>query len=104
MAFEPHFKRNLLLVFVNDGHGEAETDNNEIYGRACCGKRRDPPALTTALISDPGAPPTGNSLRFPHRSDGVISERHVILRICALRASGYAFVIDDRTYVLYQYL
>src|SRR5438552_7067576 len=100
MAFEPHFKRNLLLVFVNDGHGEAETDNHEIYGRACCGKRRDPPALTTALISDPGAPPTGDSLRFPHRSDGVIRERLEILRIGALRAAGSAFVIDESANIL----
>src|SRR5437773_7805728 len=100
MAFEPHFKRNLLLVFVNDGHGEAETDNNEIYGRACCGKRRDPPALTTALISDPGAPPTGNSLRFPHGSDSVIREHLEILRICPLRAAGSAFVIDESANIL----
>src|SRR5437773_12541622 len=100
MAFEPHFKRNLLLVFVNDGHGEAETNNNEIYGPACCGKRRDPPALTTALISDPGAPPTRNSLRFPHRSDGVIRERLEILRIFSLRAAGSAVVMYERANIL----
>jgi len=49
MTFEAHLKRHLFLVFVNNGNGQAETDDNEIDGRACCGDRRDPAALATAL-------------------------------------------------------
>jgi len=37
MSFEVHLKGNLLLVFVNDGDGQAEADNNEIDGCAGCG-------------------------------------------------------------------
>ena len=39
MTFEAHLKRDLLLVFVNDGDSQPETDNNEIDGRSCCGER-----------------------------------------------------------------
>src|SRR6266480_1084561 len=100
MAFEPHLKRNLLLVFVNDGDCQPKADNNEIYGSAGCGKWRDPSALATALISDPGAAPARDSLRFSHGSDGVIRKRLEILRICALRAAGSAFVIDESANIL----
>src|SRR5262249_60687262 len=55
MSFEAHLKGNLLLVFVNDGDGQTEADDNEIDGRAACGEWRDPSALATALISDPSA-------------------------------------------------
>src|SRR5262249_35407346 len=36
MSFEAHLKGNLLLVFVNDGDCQTETDDNEIDGRAGC--------------------------------------------------------------------
>jgi hypothetical protein len=100
MSFEAHLKRNLLLVFVNDGDGQPETDNNEIDGRACCGERRDPAALTTALISDPGAACASNSLRFPHSRDGVICQRIEILRVFAVRSAGSAFVVNEGANIL----
>src|SRR5436190_5602796 len=95
MTFEAHLKRNLLLIFVNDRNGQPEADDNEIDGRVCCGERRDPAALTTTLISDPGTAGASNSLGFPHGSDGVIRERIEILRIFAVRSAGSAFVINE---------
>src|SRR5207302_6911361 len=100
MTFEAHLKRNLLLVFVNDGDGQSETNNNKIDRRACCGKRRDPAALATALISDPGAPCARNSLRFSHRSDGVVCECFEILCVLAHRAAGPTFIINEGTNIL----
>src|ERR1700756_1363015 len=100
MTFQAHFKRNLLLVFVNDGDGQSETNNNEIDRRACCRKRRDPAALATALISDPGAPCGRNSLRFSHGSDGVVCEFFEILRVIAGRAAGPTFIINEGTNIL----
>src|SRR5437868_15233010 len=95
MTFELHFKRNLLLVFVNDGDGQSETNNNKIDRRACCGKRRDPAALATALISDPSAPCARNSFRFSHGRDGIICESIEILRVFTFRGAGSAFVINE---------
>src|ERR1700756_838185 len=100
MTFQTHFKRNLLLVFVNDGDGQSKTNNNEIDRRACCGKRRSPAALATALISDPGAPCARNSLRFLHGSDGVVCECFEILRVVAGRAAGPTFIINEGTHLL----
>src|SRR5882724_5590857 len=96
VTFEAHLKRDLLLVFINDRNGQSETDNNEIDGRARCGERRNPAALATALISNPGAAPASNSLRFSHGSHGVICERIEILRVFAARSAGSAFVVDER--------
>src|SRR5213080_3001012 len=95
MTFELHFKRNLLLVFVNDGDGQSETNNNKIDRRACCGKRRDPAALTAALISNPRAALASNSLRFSRGSDGIICESIEILRVFTFRGAGSAFVINE---------
>src|SRR6266487_619935 len=100
MTFEAHLKRNLLLVFVNDGNGQSEADDNEIDGCARCGKRRDPAALTTALISNPDAARASDSPGFPHGSNGVIRERIEILRIFAVRSAGPAFVINESANVL----
>src|SRR5580700_7888554 len=100
MTFEAHFKRNLLLVFVNDGDGQSEADNNEIDRCVCCGEGRDPAALTPTLISDSGTAGASNLLRFPHGSDGVIRERIEILRIFALRSAGSAFVINEGANIL----
>src|SRR5262249_25139013 len=60
MAFQAHLESNFFLVFVDDGYRQPEANNNEIDGRARCGERRNPPSLTTALISDPGTACTGN--------------------------------------------
>src|SRR6266545_3823827 len=100
MTFEAHLKRHLLLVFVNHRNGQPETDDNEIDGRACCGERRDPTALTTPLISNPGAARASDSPGFPHGSDGVIRERIEILRIFAVRSAGPPFVIDESADIL----
>src|SRR5580700_2586906 len=100
MTFEAHFKCNLLLVFVNDGHGQSETNNNKIDGRACCSKWRDPAALAAALISDPGAPCARNSLRFSHGSDGVVCECIEILRVLACGGPGAALIINEDTNIL----
>src|SRR5882672_256645 len=100
MTFEPHFKRNLLLVFLNDGDGQSETNNNKIDRGACCGKRRDPAALTTALISNPGAPSARNSLRFSQGSDGVVCKCFEILCVLACRAARPAFIINEDTNIL----
>jgi hypothetical protein len=100
MAFEAHLKRNLLLVFINDGDGQTEAYDNEIDRRARCGERRDPTPLTTTLISDRGTARAGNALRFSHGSDGVICERLKILRVFAFRAAGPAFVIDEGADIL----
>src|SRR4029453_12266920 len=75
MTFEAHLKRNLFLVFVNDGDGQSKTDNNKIDRCAGCGERRDPASLTTALISNPGAARASYSPGFSHGSHGVICER-----------------------------
>src|SRR5436305_7365002 len=61
MTFEAHLKGNLLLVFVNDRNSQSKTDNNKIDVRVRCGERRDPAALTTTLISDPGTTGASNS-------------------------------------------
>src|SRR5262245_13439345 len=100
MTFETHLERNLLLIFVNDGDGQPEADNNEIDRRARCGERHNPPALTTALVSDPGTAPASNSPRFPHSGNGVICERIEILRVFAFRATGSPFVINVGTNIL----
>ena len=100
MTFKAHLKRNLLLVFVNDGNGQSEADNNEIDGRVCCRERRDPAALAATLISDPGAARASNSIRFPHGSDGVMCERIEILRIFAFLAAGSPFVINEGANIL----
>ena len=100
MTFEAHLKRDLLLVFVDNGHGQPETDNNEIDGRSYCGERCDPAALTAALISNPGAARTSNSPGVPHGSDGVIREHIEILRIFAFHAAGPAFVINEDANIL----
>src|ERR1700736_6182531 len=100
MTFEAHFKCNLLLVFVNDGNGQSEANNNKIHGRACCRKRRDPSALATALISDPGAPRARNSLRFSHGRDSVVCECVEILGVLAFRAPGAALIINEGAHIL----
>ena len=100
MTFEAHLKRHLLLVFVNDGDGQPETDNNEIDGRACCGERRDPAALTAALISNPGTARASDSLCFSHGSDGVIRERietEAGVRAELLQGSAAAIPLADNT-------
>src|SRR5205814_8720704 len=96
MAFEAHLQRDLLLIFINDGDGQSETDNNEIDRRTRRGERRNPAALATALISNPGAARASNSLRFSHGSHGVICECIEILRVFAVRSAGSAFVVDER--------
>ena len=100
MTFEAHLKRHLLLVFVNNGNGQPEADDNEIDGRACCGHGRDPAALTTSLISNPGTARASDSLRFSHGSDGVIRQRIEILRVFACRPPGSAFVVDECANIL----
>src|SRR6266446_65877 len=100
MTFEAHLERNLLLVFVNDGDGQSEADDNEIDRGACCRERRDPASLTAALISDPGTARTSNSLRLPHTSHGVICKRIEILRVFAFRAAGSSFVINEGANIL----
>src|SRR4029077_1914057 len=68
--------------------------------RACCGQRRNPAALATALISDPDAPCACNSLGFLHRSDGVVCKCFEILRVLARRATGPTFIINKGTNIL----
>jgi hypothetical protein len=87
MTFEAHLKRNLLLVFVNDGDGQPKTDNNKVDRRACCGEWRDPASLTTALVSNPGAAGASNPPRFSHGGHGIICERIEILRVSTISPS-----------------
>src|SRR5215831_12972107 len=100
MSFEAHLERNLLLVFVNDGDRQTEANNNEIDRRTGCGEWRDPSALATALISDPGAACARDSLRFSHGSDGIICECIEILRVFACRPARSALVIDECANIL----
>src|SRR6266487_2845944 len=100
MTFEAHLQRSPLPVFINDRNSQSETNNNEIDGHACGGKRCDPSSLTTALISDPGGARASNSLRFPHGSHDVICECIEILRVFAFRAAGPAFVINEGANIL----
>src|SRR5215470_12498922 len=95
MAFQAHLKSNFFLVFVNYGYRQPETNNNEVDGRTRSGERRNPPSLTTALISDPGRASTGNPPGFSHGSHDVICQRIEILRVFAFGLAGSAFVIDE---------
>src|SRR4029453_7971327 len=100
MTFQAHLKRDLLLVFVNDGDSQPENDNNEIDRRACCGERCDPATLTAALITDPGTACSSNLPGFAQGGHGVICECIEILRIFAVRSAGSAFVINEHANIL----
>src|SRR5215475_10814314 len=100
MTFQAHLKSNLFLVFLNDGYRQPETNNNEIDGRARCGEGHNPPSLTTALISDPGATCTGNPPGFSRGSHDVICQDIEILRVFTFGLAGSAFVIDEGAYIL----
>src|SRR4029453_11872310 len=100
MTFEAHLKRDLLLVFVNDGDSQPETDNNEIDRRARCGEWCDPAALTAALISDPGRVRASDPSGFSHFTHGIIYKYIKILLGRAFRAAGPALIIDEGTNIL----
>src|SRR4029453_1218934 len=100
MTFQAHLKRDLLLVFVNDGDSQPETDNNEIDRRGCCGEGCGPATLTAALITDPGTACSSNLPGFAHGGHRVICECIEILSIFAFRAAGPAFVINEHANIL----
>src|SRR5262245_65107485 len=100
MTFQAHLKSNFLLVLVNDGYRQPKTNNNEIDRRARCGERRNPPSLTTALISDPGAASTRNPPGFSHGSHDVICQDIEILRVFAFGLAGSSFIIDEGAKIL----